>query len=104
MIRRPPRSTLFPYTTLFRSRPAGCRFEIDQPPFDVEHVHSSPNLDAGDLTSYIEFDGGGFHFGSHLVHVLGNQPFAQPAQVSLTLARGELRLRDLFHPGLPKDT
>src|SRR5688572_32549064 len=25
MIRRPPRSTLFPYTTLFRSRPPGCR-------------------------------------------------------------------------------
>src|SRR5215471_7548663 len=25
MIRRPPRSTLFPYTTLFRSRPAGHR-------------------------------------------------------------------------------
>src|SRR2546422_1971108 len=24
MIRRPPRSTLFPYTTLFRSRPGGC--------------------------------------------------------------------------------
>src|SRR5256885_5418137 len=24
MIRRPPRSTLFPYTTLFRSRPARC--------------------------------------------------------------------------------
>src|SRR2546423_7419873 len=24
MIRRPPRSTLFPYTTLFRSRHAGC--------------------------------------------------------------------------------
>src|SRR5438477_6129211 len=23
MVRRPPRSTLFPYTTLFRSRPAG---------------------------------------------------------------------------------
>src|SRR5438034_5613751 len=28
MIRRPPRSTLFPYTTLFRSRPgAGVRVE-----------------------------------------------------------------------------
>src|SRR2546430_11626684 len=26
MIRRPPRSTLFPYTTLFRSSSAGCRF------------------------------------------------------------------------------
>src|SRR2546427_5567844 len=25
MIRRPPRSTLFPYTTLFRSRPGGTR-------------------------------------------------------------------------------
>src|SRR2546430_11363299 len=25
MIRRPPRSTLFPYTTLFRSRPASAR-------------------------------------------------------------------------------
>src|SRR5256884_991456 len=24
MIRRPPRSTLFPYTTLFRSRASGC--------------------------------------------------------------------------------
>src|SRR2546427_6845681 len=27
MIRRPPRSTLFPYTTLFRSRPARGRIE-----------------------------------------------------------------------------
>src|SRR3712207_5269485 len=26
MIRRPPRSTLFPYTTLFRSEPQPCRF------------------------------------------------------------------------------
>src|SRR2546425_7099967 len=28
MIRRPPRSTLFPYTTLFRSVPAGTRHLI----------------------------------------------------------------------------
>src|SRR5690242_21676333 len=27
MIRRPPRSTLFPYTTLFRSRLAGAEFK-----------------------------------------------------------------------------
>src|SRR5260370_25010017 len=27
MIRRPPRSTLFPYTTLFRSQQAGVEFE-----------------------------------------------------------------------------
>src|SRR5258708_28352089 len=32
MIRRPPRSTLFPYTTLFRSRPIdGHRSPRDQP-------------------------------------------------------------------------
>src|SRR5260221_10537968 len=33
MIRRPPRSTLFPYTTLFRSRggQVGCRRGAEQP-------------------------------------------------------------------------
>src|SRR5258706_2489173 len=31
MIRRPPRSTLFPYTTLFRSRPIGFVFPPDPP-------------------------------------------------------------------------
>src|SRR5687767_15621366 len=31
MIRRPPRSTLFPYTTLFRSRPAGPRADRPTP-------------------------------------------------------------------------
>src|SRR6266566_8267365 len=31
MIRRPPRSTLFPYTTLFRSRP-GSAAELPPPP------------------------------------------------------------------------
>src|SRR5713101_2874753 len=31
MIRRPPRSTLFPYTTLFRSRPAaGVVFRLEE--------------------------------------------------------------------------
>src|SRR5438034_8000670 len=29
MIRRPPRSTLFPYTTLFRSRVARCVWVVD---------------------------------------------------------------------------
>src|SRR6478672_11453297 len=32
MIRRPPRSTLFPYTTLFRSRPVPCRRGRGWPP------------------------------------------------------------------------
>src|SRR2546430_7974040 len=32
MIRRPPRSTLFPYTTLFRSRERGAFGDKDVPP------------------------------------------------------------------------
>src|SRR3712207_8813105 len=40
MIRRPPRSTLFPYTTLFRSVREG------DPGIDVEHLRAG--LDLGD--------------------------------------------------------
>src|SRR3712207_7437592 len=32
MIRRPPRSTLFPYTTLFRSLKRGPRAPVEPPP------------------------------------------------------------------------
>src|SRR2546430_8314236 len=37
MIRRPPRSTLFPYTTLFRSqrRSPGCMRRNPRPPIDL---------------------------------------------------------------------
>src|SRR2546423_4749451 len=47
MIRRPPRSTLFPYTTLFRSRARGCARRSGTPwsvvpprpcPRGVQHV------------------------------------------------------------------
>src|SRR3712207_8022376 len=40
MIRRPPRSTLFPYTTLFRSMAAG----EDEPEFVVAHRSHLPGL------------------------------------------------------------
>src|SRR3712207_7827743 len=39
MIRRPPRSTLFPYTTLFRSRAEGDRAELEQEVVAVGRVH-----------------------------------------------------------------
>src|SRR2546430_9737507 len=44
MIRRPPRSTLFPYTTLFRSDRLARRHvdELDQPPV-VVHVAAQPD-------------------------------------------------------------
>src|SRR6266540_6789031 len=47
MIRRPPRSTLFPYTTLFRSapaasgRPAGRRCRCRRPPRSRSEEHTS---------------------------------------------------------------
>src|SRR5687767_15692640 len=36
MIRRPPRSTLFPYTTLFRSRAAGRQGAVGGVPADLQ--------------------------------------------------------------------
>src|SRR5260221_1885775 len=55
MIRRPPRSTLFPYTTLFRSL-CGAQFE----PVKVELVHNDVNLDrseehTSELQSHSDF-------------------------------------------------
>src|SRR3712207_8302582 len=43
MIRRPPRSTLFPYTTLFRSNKNGNKFDIIfvDPPYAGEMVQRS---------------------------------------------------------------
>src|SRR3990172_10715697 len=49
MIRRPPRSTLFPYTTLFRSRP--------WPVPDVE-IFGQLLLDVVVLTALLYFSGG----------------------------------------------
>src|SRR3989449_2500988 len=43
MIRRPPRSTLFPYTTLFRSPgPAGCESPEAGLTFVGSHLHARP--------------------------------------------------------------
>src|SRR5256885_2140227 len=48
MIRRPPRSTLFPYTTLFRSpHPAGRRVD--------ERTHITEKL--GSILNFVEYDG-----------------------------------------------
>src|SRR2546427_6607626 len=57
MIRRPPRSTLFPYTTLFRSEgleDAGLRFLVHALSVvgDGEH-HVGPGLDIAVLTAKV---------------------------------------------------
>src|SRR3712207_8711971 len=46
MIRRPPRSTLFPYTTLFRSCPG---LHDDVPCLSASHAHDSTSEVADDL-------------------------------------------------------
>src|SRR2546430_12482295 len=62
MIRRPPRSTLFPYTTLFRSRSVGgaaesrCRDQHQQQRFRAEphHRRSSPEPRSEEHTSELQ--------------------------------------------------
>src|SRR2546427_9927551 len=38
MIRRPPRSTLFPYTTLFRSLQSGTRAPLERPAVRITDI------------------------------------------------------------------
>src|SRR2546429_9989306 len=48
MIRRPPRSTLFPYTTLFRSRLASRALDHRPPLLQVDAVDLPAALQGGD--------------------------------------------------------
>src|SRR3712207_8839123 len=52
MIRRPPRSTLFPYTTLFRSLPSAAAHVHDAAPIDQP-------VDVGQVTLELGADLGG---------------------------------------------
>src|SRR2546426_3529182 len=58
MIRRPPRSTLFPYTTLFRSAPA------DEP--RTESAKPEGSTTDGSLDINLKLGWNGFRFGSRL--------------------------------------
>src|SRR2546430_7489487 len=55
MIRRPPRSTLFPYTTLFRSAPGdeitGDHGEIGSE--FIGHIHGAAHLRAGHVVAEV---------------------------------------------------
>src|SRR2546426_7426670 len=69
MIRRPPRSTLFPYTTLFRSaraRPAARRraFPAHQAPWRVGHARDRPRKIAPEPNGGPGVFGDGGHDGS----------------------------------------
>src|SRR2546429_6001931 len=79
MIRRPPRSTLFPYTTLFRSEPAQLRGHI--PPGLVHAVH---HTSSGGIPQSVP---GGRSTPCHAVYGAGNG-----AAVHLQLDRKSTRL------------
>src|SRR5256885_12717821 len=53
MIRRPPRSTLFPYTTLFRSIPATHR--IAQTPEEEEYPSAVAGIEGNVWVAYVAF-------------------------------------------------
>src|SRR3712207_8763326 len=53
MIRRPPRSTLFPYTTLFRS----VAVEVDPETYDIKIVSYSTVHDAGRILNPMIVEG-----------------------------------------------
>src|SRR3712207_8107473 len=56
MIRRPPRSTLFPYTTLFRSRGAMTPHELRQryPDEALRGLRHRPGLRQAELAAHLE--------------------------------------------------
>src|SRR3712207_7865693 len=49
MIRRPPRSTLFPYTTLFRSAPVGQHLFVRLRPAQILEADRHPRVQEGEL-------------------------------------------------------
>src|SRR5438552_5144300 len=51
MIRRPPRSTLFPYTTLFRSDHFKIRFRAGNFPRLLHQLHVAAGVEEGDRKS-----------------------------------------------------
>src|SRR3712207_7364890 len=59
MIRRPPRSTLFPYTTLFRSGDQLPAAEPGQPPFLLLLGGEVAQVGPGDVVVQSEADAGG---------------------------------------------
>src|SRR2546425_6285772 len=57
MIRRPPRSTLFPYTTLFRSRVGGL-FRVELEPLRQPHADAAGLEQLRDLRPVFELGAG----------------------------------------------
>src|SRR2546430_17349195 len=101
MIRRPPRSTLFPYTTLFRSfGPSGTDFEqslVGRRGFRVAPgIAEHPSTEIGYfLLNGPELEGNAGAFGSMLAPSPVQQGFAEPAIEDREFAVGKFALSEI---------
>src|SRR5258708_11234212 len=106
MIRRPPRSTLFPYTTLFRSKHTPKRFARAASAVDIEDVgdiqlpcaHEFANIAIGSQVLFVVFEpslliaGGGRKF----IDLRFQRRGPQKNTIMLIIEGGELQLNKLI--------
>src|SRR2546430_14784920 len=85
MIRRPPRSTLFPYTTLFRSRISGDEFTAGGlSAHDMAEI--ARRLAASGLMDFLSIIGGGAHTYALQAAAVPNMSFPTAVYVPLAAA------------------
>src|SRR3712207_9452132 len=66
MIRRPPRSTLFPYTTLFRSHPVFDKLALQKAKVIAQGLPASPGAACGQIVFHAD-DAQEWHADGHKV-------------------------------------
>src|SRR2546426_12773086 len=100
MIRRPPRSTLFPYTTLFRSEELAATVQTE--PVARQHFRAIITLPDRRLAMY-DFAGDAFHADAHILkwHPLAS---ALGLHTAYTLDRGARRYNDVADERAPPHT
>src|SRR3712207_8219940 len=91
MIRRPPRSTLFPYTTLFRSSVRAGMQGAETAARDVKRVH----LELGGKAPVVVFDDAGLEAAAEAIAVAGYFNAGQDCTAATRVLAGP-RMHDDF--------
>src|SRR3712207_9266177 len=79
MIRRPPRSTLFPYTTLFRSGAGVAEGGVEVPVHEDDRVRHAVEDGVAALLLLLDLAEGALHGGGHRVERRGEGTELVPA-------------------------
>src|SRR3712207_8093223 len=85
MIRRPPRSTLFPYTTLFRSR-----FRLTNDPAGLAHRERGAAGDLTELRQRPEIAHGSVVEHKRVRHIAGSDPHADRKSTRLNSSHANI--------------